>query len=154
MVDNSERSIALVVEDDPWIRLLLRDLLTDEDTVQRIKDLVIPPAWKKVWISPFANGHIQAVGTDAAGRRQYLYHQNWQQERAEEKFDRVLELSKGLPAYRERIARDLSDNAAPLVITLGEEVWATLLGMRELQPRWRRTRLSASCASARARASS
>ncbi|MDT5218784.1 MAG: topoisomerase [Mycobacterium sp.] len=85
------------------------DLLTDEDTIQRIKDLVIPPAWKKVWISPFANGHIQAVGTDAAGRRQYLYHQNWQQERAEEKFDRVLELSKGLPAYRERIARDLAE---------------------------------------------
>jgi DNA topoisomerase IB len=84
------------------------DLLTDEDTVQRIKDLVIPPAWKKVWISPFANGHIQAVGTDAAGRRQYLYHQNWQQERAEEKFDRVLDLSKGLPAYRERIAHDLA----------------------------------------------
>jgi DNA topoisomerase-1 len=84
------------------------DLLTDEDSVQRIKDLVIPPAWKKVWISPFANDHIQAVGTDAAGRRQYLYHPKWQQERAEEKFDRVLELSKGLPAYRERIARDLA----------------------------------------------
>ncbi|WP_205875254.1 DNA topoisomerase IB [Mycobacterium camsae] len=81
--------------------------LTDADVLQRIKDLVIPPAWKKVWISPYANGHIQAVGTDAAGRRQYLYHQSWQQERAEEKFDRVLELSKELPAWRERIARDL-----------------------------------------------
>ena len=58
---------------------------------------MIPPAWKKVWISPHANGHIQAVGTDAAGRRQYLYHTAWQQERAEEKFDRVLELSTQLP---------------------------------------------------------
>jgi DNA topoisomerase I len=84
------------------------DLLTDEDTVQRIKGLVIPPAWKKVWISPHRNGHIQAVGTDVAGRRQYLYHPAWQQERAEEKFDRVLELSTQLPAWRTRIARDLA----------------------------------------------
>jgi DNA topoisomerase IB len=84
------------------------DRLTDEDTLRRIQDLVIPPAWKKVWISPHPNGHIQAVGTDAAGRRQYLYHQAWQQERAEEKFDRVLELSKELPAWRARIGRELA----------------------------------------------
>jgi DNA topoisomerase I len=71
--------------------------------------LVIPPAWKKVWITPYPNGHIQAVGTDAAGRRQYLYHPAWQQERAEEKFDRVLELSTQLPALRTRIAHDLAD---------------------------------------------
>jgi DNA topoisomerase IB len=71
--------------------------------VDRIKALVIPPAWKKVWICPHANGHIQAVGTDAAGRRQYLYHQAWQQERAEEKFDRVLMLSERLPQWRARL---------------------------------------------------
>jgi DNA topoisomerase I len=84
------------------------DLLDDEDTLQRIKELVIPPAWKKVWISPHPNGHIQAVGTDAAGRRQYLYHTAWQQERAEEKFDRVLELSTQLPTWRDRVAADLA----------------------------------------------
>src|ERR1700743_3853673 len=84
------------------------DLLDDEDTLQRIKELVIPPAWKKVWISPHPNGHIQAVGIDAAGRRQYLYHPAWQQERAEEKFDRVLELSTQSPASRTSIARDLA----------------------------------------------
>jgi DNA topoisomerase-1 len=82
--------------------------VSDEATIARIKDLVIPPAWKKVWISPYRNGHIQAVGTDAAGRRQYLYHLRWQQERAEEKFDRVLEMSKRLPEWRERVAADLS----------------------------------------------
>lgn len=82
--------------------------LSDPETLQRIKDLVIPPAWKKVWISPYANGHIQAVGVDAAGRRQYLYHTAWQQERAEEKFDRVLELSTRLPAWRAQIAKDLA----------------------------------------------
>ena len=83
------------------------DLLTDEKTLQRVKDLVIPPAWKKVWISPHPNGHIQAVGTDAAGRRQYIYHQAWQEERAEEKFDRVLDLSLQLPQWRARVTEDL-----------------------------------------------
>ncbi len=82
--------------------------VSDPETLQRIKDLVIPPAWKKVWISPHPNGHIQAVGVDAAGRRQYLYHSAWQAERAEEKFDRVLELSTRLPACRAEIAKDLA----------------------------------------------
>ena len=82
--------------------------LADEAALKRIKELVIPPAWKKVWISPHANGHIQAVGTDVAGRRQYLYHQSWQDERAEEKFDRVLEMSTRLPEWRERVAADLA----------------------------------------------
>ncbi|BBZ45353.1 DNA topoisomerase IB [Mycobacterium parmense] len=84
------------------------DPLADPDAVQRIKELVIPPAWKKVWISPHSNDHIQAVGVDAAGRRQYLYHTAWQQERAEEKFDRVLELSTRLPALRLEVAEDLA----------------------------------------------
>lgn len=82
-------------------------VLTDEAALTRIKGLVIPPAWKKVWISPHDNGHIQAVGTDAAGRRQYLYHEKWQEERAEEKFDRVLELSKALPDMRRQVVSDL-----------------------------------------------
>ena len=82
--------------------------VTDAETLQRINDLVIPPAWKKVWICPYPNGHIQAVGTDAAGRRQYIYHQKWQQERGEEKFDRVLEMSAALPDMRRRIAADLA----------------------------------------------
>lgn len=81
--------------------------VTDAATLQRITDLVIPPAWKDVWISPHPNGHIQAVGTDAAGRRQYLYHQQWQQERNEEKFDRVLQMSAGLPDMRQAVATDL-----------------------------------------------
>jgi DNA topoisomerase-1 len=82
--------------------------LTDDATLTRINELVIPPAWKKVWISPHANGHIQAVGTDVAGRRQYLYHQSWQDERAEEKFDRVLEMSVRLPDWRASVAKDLA----------------------------------------------
>jgi DNA topoisomerase-1 len=81
--------------------------VTDSETLQRIKDLVIPPAWKKVWICPHPNGHIQAVGTDVAGRRQYLYHQQWQDDRAEEKFDRVLDMAPRLPDMRRQIAADL-----------------------------------------------
>ncbi|OBI54135.1 DNA topoisomerase [Mycolicibacterium fortuitum] len=81
--------------------------VTDPATLTRIEDLVIPPAWKKVWICPHPNGHIQAVGTDVAGRRQYLYHSQWQQERGEEKFDRVLELSAGLADWRNDITGDL-----------------------------------------------
>ena len=84
----------------------------DEKTIERITALVIPPAWKKVWISPHANGHIQAVGTDIAGRKQYLYHQAWQDERAEEKFDRVLELSTKLPEWRRETAADLRGRGA------------------------------------------
>ncbi len=81
--------------------------ITDAETLDRIKNLVIPPAWKKVWICAHPNGHIQAVGTDAAGRRQYLYHQKWQKERNEEKFDRALHMSAGLPDMRQQIAADL-----------------------------------------------
>ena len=81
--------------------------VTDAATLQRIKDLVIPPAWRNVWICSYPNGHIQAVGDDAAGRRQYLYHQKWQEERNEEKFDRVLAMSAALPDMRRRIAADL-----------------------------------------------
>ncbi|MFG1930487.1 DNA topoisomerase IB [Mycobacterium sp. NPDC048908] len=81
--------------------------VTDQATLERIKALVIPPAWRRVWICPHPNGHIQAVGIDAAGRRQYLYHQKWQEERNEEKFDRVLEMSAAMPDMRRRIAADL-----------------------------------------------
>ncbi|MBF6331234.1 DNA topoisomerase IB [Nocardia transvalensis] len=81
--------------------------VTDPETSQRIHGLAIPPAWRKVWICPYPNGHIQAVGVDSAGRRQYLYHQQWRRERDEEKFDRVLELAARLPQLRERIDADL-----------------------------------------------
>ncbi|MGV0741566.1 DNA topoisomerase IB [Mycolicibacterium sp. XJ870] len=95
--------------------------VTDPATLRRIDELVIPPAWKKVWICPYPNGHIQAVGTDVAGRRQYLYHPQWQEERGEEKFDRVLEMSAALPDWRRRITADLTSRGLPCerVLALG-----------------------------------
>src|SRR5689334_13721641 len=79
----------------------------DRETRQRISSLVIPPAWRDVWISPFPHGHIQAVGTDAAGRRQSLYHQQWRLTRDEVKHARVLTLARRLPGVREAIETDL-----------------------------------------------
>ncbi|MHA3835599.1 DNA topoisomerase IB [Terrabacter sp. AAH1] len=79
----------------------------DLDTRERAKALVIPPAWQDVWISPYPNGHIQAVGTDDAGRRQYLYHEKWHEARDREKHDRVLTLARKLPAARKQVAADL-----------------------------------------------
>ena len=81
--------------------------LREPAEVERIKGLVIPPAWQEVWICPFANGHIQAVGTDTAGRRQYLYHPAWRERRDAEKHDRVLRLARRLPAFRSTVDEDL-----------------------------------------------
>jgi DNA topoisomerase I len=76
--------------------------------VERVKALAIPPAWRDVWISPYPNAHLQAVGTDDAGRRQYLYHPAWRAKRDEAKFDRVIEMATKLPDVRARIRADLS----------------------------------------------
>jgi DNA topoisomerase-1 len=73
----------------------------------RIRELVIPPAWKDVWICPYPNGHIQAMGTDAAGRRQYMYHVKWRQRRDAEKFDRMLEFARNLPRLRSVCSKHL-----------------------------------------------
>jgi DNA topoisomerase IB len=82
--------------------------------VQRVKDLVIPPAWKDVWICPAPNGHIQAVGVDAAGRRQYLYHPDWRVKRDQLKFDRVAAVAKKLPRARRAILEHLALDGMPV----------------------------------------
>jgi DNA topoisomerase IB len=75
---------------------------------------VIPPAWKDVWIAPIANGHIQAVGVDAAGRRQYLYHPDWRTKRDQAKFDRVAEVASRLPQAREAILEHIRLDGMPV----------------------------------------
>ncbi|GII01498.1 DNA topoisomerase IB [Planobispora takensis] len=79
----------------------------DRRTLNRIKALALPPAWTDVWICRTRDGHIQAVGTDSAGRRQYRYHDVWRQEQDRVKFDRVLEMAERLPKFRERVAEHL-----------------------------------------------
>jgi DNA topoisomerase I len=82
--------------------------INDADMLQRIRDLAIPPAWKDVWICPYPNGHLQAVGIDAAGRRQYRYHDLWRQRRDAAKFDRMLDFAACLPDLRARCAQLLA----------------------------------------------
>ncbi len=87
--------------------------LPDEE-IERIKSLAIPPAWKDVWICPLPNGHLQATGTDDAGRRQYLYHPDWRTKRDRSKFERILEAAELLPAARRRISRDIASEDSSL----------------------------------------
>jgi DNA topoisomerase IB len=81
---------------------------SDPDDLDRIRALAIPPAWRDVWICPWPGGHIQATGTDDAGRRQYLYHDQWRQRRDAEKFDHMLEFARALPRLRARCAKLLA----------------------------------------------
>ena len=81
--------------------------LRDSEAIARIRALAIPPAWRDVWIAPWANGHVQAIGRDAAGRRQYLYHRRWREARDAEKFERMLDFARALPAARRRLAAQL-----------------------------------------------
>ncbi len=74
--------------------------LGNPEDVQRLRDLVIPPAWENLWLSPYPNGHIQAIGTDAAGRRQYIYHEQWTQQRAVAKHAHMTEFARRLPGAR------------------------------------------------------
>lgn len=81
--------------------------ITDSATVERIRALAVPPAWRDVWICALPEGHIQAVGTDDAGRRQYRYHDEWRRHRDADKHDRVLRLARRLPTVRTQIREQL-----------------------------------------------
>lgn len=81
--------------------------VTDPVLLARIKRLAVPPAWEDVWICPGDNGHIQAVGRDQRGRKQYRYHEKWRRIRDETKFHRMIAFAKALPSVRRRVARDL-----------------------------------------------
>ncbi|MDN5750456.1 MAG: DNA topoisomerase IB [Pseudonocardia sp.] len=84
------------------------ETVADPERLARCKALVIPPAWHDVWISPDPAAHIQAVGTDDAGRRQYRYHDEWKRHRAAAKYDRVLALGRRMPRVREEVGRRLA----------------------------------------------
>jgi len=79
----------------------------DPEVLQRIHELVIPPAWQDVWICPYPGGHIQATGIDSAGRKQYLYHPRWRERRDLEKFDDMVAFARVLPKLRKRVDAEL-----------------------------------------------
>jgi DNA topoisomerase-1 len=87
--------------------------LKDPETLDRIRRLAIPPAWSDVWICPDPQGHLQALGTDSAGRRQYLYHPRWRERRDHAKFEHMLEFGMALPRIRRATGRDLRLSGLP-----------------------------------------
>lgn len=103
-----------------------RKPVRDEATLGRIKSLVIPPAWQQVWICPIPNGHLQATGRDAKGRKQSRYHPRWREVRDETKYGRMMEFAQVLPGIRERVGHDLSRPGLPR-----EKVLATIVRLLE-----------------------
>ncbi|QEC52854.1 DNA topoisomerase-1 [Anseongella ginsenosidimutans] len=101
--------------------------IRDKETLDRIRKLVIPPAWTEVWICPFPNGHLQATGIDKKGRKQYLYHADWKKAREETKYSNLLKFGEHLPLIRKRISQDLrkrsleKEKVAAIALTVMEE---------------------------------
>ena len=87
--------------------------ISEPSVIERIRELAIPPAWEDVWICPYPMGHIQATGTDAAGRKQYRYHDRWRERRDREKFESMVRFAQSLPKLRERVAGDLALEGMP-----------------------------------------
>jgi DNA topoisomerase I len=100
--------------------------IRDAEQLARIRSLAIPPAYTDVWICPSPNGHIQATGRDARGRKQYRYHPKWREVRDETKFGRMIAFSEALPRIRERVERDLTLQGLPR-----EKVLATVVRLLE-----------------------
>ena len=108
-VSDARPGIRREADAEGW-RYLRQDgsLVSDEPTLKRIAALAIPPAWTNVWICPLANGHLQATGRDARGRKQYRYHARWRAVRDEAKYERTIAFGRALPRIRERVRRDLA----------------------------------------------
>jgi DNA topoisomerase-1 len=100
--------------------------ITDKNEIARIKSLAVPPAYTDVWICPIPNGHLQATGRDARGRKQYRYHKRWREVRDETKFDRMIEFAKALPSIREAVTHDIALPGMPR-----DKVLATIVSLME-----------------------
>jgi len=101
-------------------------LIKDKETLERIASIVIPPAWREVWICPYKNGHIQATGRDVRGRKQYRYHAKWRAVRDETKFHHMLLFARALPRIRRRVTKDIKRKDKPL-----QRVLATIIKLLE-----------------------
>lgn len=99
----------------------------DREVLERIKKLVIPPAWEKVWISPYENGHLQVTGIDTKGRKQYRYHPDWNRIRNQSKFFRLRRFADALPSIRQQVEKDLARPGLPY-----EKVIALVVKLIEL----------------------
>lgn len=104
-----------------------KKILRDKQILERIIKLVLPPAWENVWISPYENGHLQATGFDAKGRKQYRYHTQWNKIRNQSKFYRLRSFADALPNIRKQVDKDLRRNGLPY-----EKVMALVIKLIEL----------------------
>jgi DNA topoisomerase-1 len=100
--------------------------LRDRATLERIKSLAIPPAWKHVWICARPRGHLQATGRDARGRKQFRYHPTWRKTRDADKYAKLVHFARSLPRLRARVAKDLRRSGLPR-----ERVIATIVKLLE-----------------------
>jgi DNA topoisomerase-1 len=125
-VTDAEPGITRVRKGDKFLYKKGNKKLTDIDTLNRIKSLVIPPAWENVWICTQENGHLQATGFDVRGRKQYRYHPLWNTLRNHTKFYRLYEFGQSMPEVRKRLEHDLSRSGLPL-----EKVLATVVSLME-----------------------
>jgi DNA topoisomerase-1 len=100
--------------------------ISDNAAIQRIKSIGIPPAYESVWICPSPNGHIQATGLDARGRKQYRYHSKWRELREQTKYEHVMQFAAALPALRDRVVADMNLSGLPR-----EKVLATIVSLLE-----------------------
>ena len=106
-LNDSEKGIQRIKKGKKFEYKIEKVIIKDENTLSRIKQLAIPPAWTQVWISEKDNAHLQCTGLDVAGRKQYRYHSKWVNKRNETKYYRLLEFGKVLPDFRKKLARDL-----------------------------------------------
>ncbi len=103
--------------------------ITDSKTLERINSLVIPPAWTHVWICDHDRGHIQAVGIDSRGRKQYLYHPKWRNQQDKKKFDHMVEFGKALPLLRKQCLELMNQNGLSYEKSLASAVFLLDLGL-------------------------
>jgi DNA topoisomerase-1 len=125
-VNNTEPGIIRRKKGDSFEFILDNKKITNKETLQRIKSLVIPPAWEEVWICKYENGHLQTTGLDTKKRKQYRYHSLWNVLRNHTKFYRLLEFGKVLPAIRLQLEKDISLPGLPL-----NKVLATVVSLME-----------------------
>ena len=125
-VSDADPGIERVKTGDNFHYLFQSESMEDEETLARIKRLVIPPAWTNVWICPQESGHLQATGVDTKGRKQYRYHANWNKFRNETKYYRLIDFGKVLPAIRLHLEKDLSLPGLPQ-----EKVLAAVVSLME-----------------------
>jgi len=105
-----------------------RRRIEDEETLERVRGLAIPPAWEEVWICPDPLGHIQATGLDEAGRKQYRYHDGWERRRAARKYEAMREFARALPRLRRAVTRDIGREGVPRERALASAVRLLDLG--------------------------